>query len=108
MVERVELAGRHVVLQPMQRAHVDGLLAAASEGRATYAFTLVPHARETTINEATQSVAIVVGRCQQMSTNFFLIMLNQYIHSGNAIRDIADLPRLGIVPLPCLEDECVL
>ena len=43
MVERVELAGRHVVLEPMQRAHVDGLLAAASENRATYAFALVPH-----------------------------------------------------------------
>jgi RimJ/RimL family protein N-acetyltransferase len=43
MVERVELAGRHVVLESMQRAHVDGLLAAASEDRATYAFTLVPH-----------------------------------------------------------------
>jgi N-acetyltransferase len=43
MVVRVELAGRHVVLEPMQRAHVDGLLAAASEDRATYAFTLVPH-----------------------------------------------------------------
>jgi RimJ/RimL family protein N-acetyltransferase len=43
VVNRVELAGRHVVLEPMQRAHVDGLLAAASEDRATYAFTLVPH-----------------------------------------------------------------
>jgi len=43
MVERVELVGRHVALEPMQPAHVDGLLAAASEDRATYAFTLVPH-----------------------------------------------------------------
>jgi len=43
MVERVELTGHHVVLEPMARAHVDGLLAAASEDRTTYAFTLVPH-----------------------------------------------------------------
>jgi RimJ/RimL family protein N-acetyltransferase len=43
MVERVELAGRHVMLEPMQRAQIDGLFAAASEDRATYAFTLVPH-----------------------------------------------------------------
>ena len=43
MVERVELCGSGVVLEPMRLAHVGELVAAASEDRATYDFTLVPH-----------------------------------------------------------------
>lgn len=38
----VELAGRHVRLEPIGRQHVDGLVAAASEDRSTYGLTLVP------------------------------------------------------------------
>jgi N-acetyltransferase len=43
MVDRIELRGAGVVLEPLELAHVDGLLAAATEDRSTYAFTWVPH-----------------------------------------------------------------
>jgi RimJ/RimL family protein N-acetyltransferase len=43
MVERMELCGTVVVLEPLQLAHVDELVAAATEDRATYDFTWVPH-----------------------------------------------------------------
>jgi RimJ/RimL family protein N-acetyltransferase len=42
MPERVSLNGRVVRLEPLGLAHVDGLVAAATEDRATYAFTRVP------------------------------------------------------------------
>src|SRR5689334_8746088 len=38
----VTLEGRFVRLEPLSRAHVDALLAAASESRETYALTTVP------------------------------------------------------------------
>jgi len=40
--ERVVLEGQVVRLDPLEIAHVDGLLVAASEDRSTYDFTLVP------------------------------------------------------------------
>jgi len=40
------LPGRIVRLEPLAVAHVDGLIAAAAENRASYAFTTVPHGRE--------------------------------------------------------------
>ena len=43
MVDRIELWSAGVVLEPLELAHVDGLVAAASEDRSTYAFTWVPH-----------------------------------------------------------------
>jgi RimJ/RimL family protein N-acetyltransferase len=43
MVQRVELRGEHVMLGPMRLADVGELVAAASEDRSAYAFTLVPH-----------------------------------------------------------------
>ena len=43
MVDRIELCSAGVVLEPLELAHVDGLVAAAAEDRSTYAFTLVPH-----------------------------------------------------------------
>jgi RimJ/RimL family protein N-acetyltransferase len=43
MVPRIELRSPDVVLEPLALAHVDDLLAAASEDRTTYAFTWVPH-----------------------------------------------------------------
>jgi len=36
------LVGTHVRLEPLREAHARGLLAAADESRATYAFTIVP------------------------------------------------------------------
>jgi RimJ/RimL family protein N-acetyltransferase len=36
------LTGRHVVLEPLSRRHVDALVAAAGIDRSTYDFTLVP------------------------------------------------------------------
>jgi RimJ/RimL family protein N-acetyltransferase len=42
MVPRLELHSPDVVLEPLALAHVDGLVAAASENRTTYAFTWVP------------------------------------------------------------------
>jgi RimJ/RimL family protein N-acetyltransferase len=50
MVARTELRSRDVVLEPLALSHVDALLAAASEERATYAFTLVPHDRASTLD----------------------------------------------------------
>jgi RimJ/RimL family protein N-acetyltransferase len=43
MVPRAELRSRDVVLEPLTLAHVDALVAAACEDRATYGFTWVPH-----------------------------------------------------------------
>ncbi len=43
MVDRIELCSAGVVLEPLQLAHVEELVAAANEDRATYAFTWVPH-----------------------------------------------------------------
>jgi N-acetyltransferase len=43
MVERVELCSAGVVLEPLSLAHVDELVAAATEDRTTYGFTWVPH-----------------------------------------------------------------
>ena len=43
MVDRIELRSAGVVLEPLELAHVDELLAAATEDRSTYAFTWVPH-----------------------------------------------------------------
>jgi N-acetyltransferase len=42
----VTLTGRHVRLEPMGPQHVDGLVAAATEDRATYGLTLVPGDRD--------------------------------------------------------------
>ncbi|MET0895319.1 MAG: GNAT family protein [Acidimicrobiia bacterium] len=42
MPERVVLEGEVVRLEPLDFVHVDGLVAAASEDRTTYDFTLVP------------------------------------------------------------------
>jgi N-acetyltransferase len=46
MVERVELCGDMVRLEPMTPAHVDDLVVAASEDRSTYGLTTVPADRE--------------------------------------------------------------
>ena len=43
MVDRIVLESAGVVLEPLELAHVDGLVAAATEDRSTYAFTWVPH-----------------------------------------------------------------
>jgi len=43
MVDRIELCSAGVVLEPLDLAHVDGLVVAATEDRSTYAFTWVPH-----------------------------------------------------------------
>ncbi|MFI5053868.1 MAG: GNAT family N-acetyltransferase [Acidimicrobiia bacterium] len=43
MPERVLLEGTAVRLDPLELSHVDELLAAASEDRSTYGFTLVPN-----------------------------------------------------------------
>ncbi len=40
------LAGTRVRLEPLTADHTDGLVAAADENRETYAFTSVPHGRE--------------------------------------------------------------
>ena len=37
------LSGTRVRLEPLTTAHADGLVAAAGENRATYAFTTIPH-----------------------------------------------------------------
>ena len=37
------LVGKHVRIEPLTEAHIDGLAAAAAEDRATYGFTLVPN-----------------------------------------------------------------
>ncbi|MDX2704187.1 GNAT family protein [Streptomyces sp. PA03-6a] len=46
MPEPVTLEGKHVRLEPLSAAHVDGLLRAAAESRDTYAYTKVPADRE--------------------------------------------------------------
>lgn len=43
MVDRIELCSEGVVLEPLQLAHVEALVGAANEDRATYGFTWVPH-----------------------------------------------------------------
>ena len=43
MVDRIVLQSAGVLLEPLELAHVGGLVAAASEDRSTYAFTWVPH-----------------------------------------------------------------
>jgi RimJ/RimL family protein N-acetyltransferase len=50
MVPRTELRSRDVVLEPLTLAHVDVLLAAASEDRATYGFTWVPNDAASTLD----------------------------------------------------------
>jgi N-acetyltransferase len=45
-IEPFELRGRFVRLTPMALADVDGLLAAATEDRATYGYTTVPGDRD--------------------------------------------------------------
>ena len=40
------MRGRIVRLEPLSRAHVDGLIEAAAENRATYSYTTVPHGRD--------------------------------------------------------------
>jgi RimJ/RimL family protein N-acetyltransferase len=40
------LTGERVRLEPLERLHVDGLVAAATESRDTYGFTLVPDGRD--------------------------------------------------------------
>jgi RimJ/RimL family protein N-acetyltransferase len=41
----IRLAGRFVTLEPLSLAHLDGLVAAAAESRATYGLTHVPDTR---------------------------------------------------------------
>jgi RimJ/RimL family protein N-acetyltransferase len=55
MAERVVLAGDVVTLRPMVIDDVDALVAAASEDRATYAFTAVPDG-ETAMREYVEEV----------------------------------------------------
>ncbi|MCU1376026.1 MAG: acetyltransferase, family, partial [Actinomycetia bacterium] len=45
MLEPIVLEGAFVRLEPLTLAHVDGLLAAATEDRSTYALTPVPDDR---------------------------------------------------------------
>ena len=42
VMENLTLAGRHVRLEPLAIAHVPALVAAASESRATYLYSVVP------------------------------------------------------------------
>ena len=42
MIEPFTLTGRHVRLEPLAAAHVDGLAAAAAEERGSYGYTWVP------------------------------------------------------------------
>ena len=42
MTDRVTLEGTTVILEPLERSHAAALLSAASEDRASYAFTTVP------------------------------------------------------------------
>jgi RimJ/RimL family protein N-acetyltransferase len=57
MVPRTELLSRDVVLEPLALDHVDALLAAASEDRATYAFTWVPDDRASTLDYVETALA---------------------------------------------------
>ena len=41
-LDRITLTGRHVQLEPLSLDHVDGLVAASTVDRATYAYTEVP------------------------------------------------------------------
>jgi RimJ/RimL family protein N-acetyltransferase len=57
MVPRTELRSRDVVLDPLALTHVDALLAAASEERATYGFTWVPHDHASTLDYVETALA---------------------------------------------------
>jgi RimJ/RimL family protein N-acetyltransferase len=46
VIEVSVLEGERVRLEPLVRAHVDGLVAAAAEDRSTYGFTTVPYGRD--------------------------------------------------------------
>ena len=48
MIEPFTLTGRHVRLEPLTSAHVDGLAAAAAEERGSYGYTWVPDGRDET------------------------------------------------------------
>lgn len=48
MLAPFTLTGRHVRLEPLDPAHVDGLSAAAAESRDSFGFTWVPEGREDT------------------------------------------------------------
>jgi RimJ/RimL family protein N-acetyltransferase len=56
-IESFELRGRHVRLTPMAIADVDGLVAAATEDRATYGFTSVPTDRAAMVTQVEALVA---------------------------------------------------
>jgi RimJ/RimL family protein N-acetyltransferase len=58
MVEPVVLSGHGVTLEPLSLAHVDRLAAAASEDRATYAFTWVPDGRDETRAYVEEALAL--------------------------------------------------
>jgi len=57
MVSRTELRSPDVVLEALALAHVDVLLAAASEDRATYDFTWVPHDAASTLEYVETALA---------------------------------------------------
>jgi RimJ/RimL family protein N-acetyltransferase len=69
LLPKPTLGGRHVTLQPLLLTHVDALLAAATESRTTYGFTIVPVDRPSMVNyvelalrddDAGRSVSFVV------------------------------------------------
>jgi RimJ/RimL family protein N-acetyltransferase len=57
VIEPVTIEGRVVRLEPLDRSHVDGLAAAASEDRSTYGYTWVPDGREATAEYVTEALA---------------------------------------------------
>jgi RimJ/RimL family protein N-acetyltransferase len=65
----VTLRGDHVVLAPLTEAHLDGLVAAATRDRSTYAWTYVPDSREAmTLWMATAHADAAAGRAVPFAT----------------------------------------
>ena len=89
-LERIVLEGRFVRLEPLSEAHIDPLVAAASEDRSNYQWSTAPNGRAQTVRKGGGSADRVVG-----STRFYEVAQWRWPdgspHQRAGVPDVVDI-----------------
>jgi RimJ/RimL family protein N-acetyltransferase len=113
----ITLAGRHVRLEPLSRAHVPALVAAATSGsRETYAFTWVPDSDESASRYVDEALALhaqgrvlpfatvdaatgrVVGSTRYLNVEFWAWPPGNPLQRGENVPDVVEIGATWLAP----------
>src|SRR5262249_9037278 len=117
VLEPITLAGKHVRLEPLTRAHAPALSAAASSGsRETYAFTLVPDDEASAIRYIDEALALhaagkalpfgtvdaatgrVVGSTRYLNVEFWKWPAGSSLQRGEDLPDVVEIGSTWLAP----------